>query len=278
VSTEQSAHADILTTDEIWLAALRAAGRSPATIASYRHAIGCLQQWRGTTELDDVTRAEAYGFVQWLGDNYKSGGVAIRVRSLRAYYGWLVKEELIDKNPFTGITVSVPAEAKLTPSEDQIDAMLAKAKGHRRDHALLMLLVDSGARKGEVAALTVKDVDLASGLVTFRVSKTVARTVPLTDRCIVALGKWLRERGDGGGSLWGVADPYSLVRAVLDRYSEFTPHSLRRAAAVRALRAGMSVPSIERLFGWRAGSAMLQTYVAAHADSIAHEEFARLMH
>ena len=36
-------------------------------------------------------------------------------------------------------------------------------------------------------------------------------------------------------------------------------------------------PSIERLFGWRAGSAMLQTYVAAHADSIAHEEFARLM-
>ena len=195
MSTDQSVRADIPTTDEIWLAALRAAGRSPATIASYRHAIGCLQQWRGTTELDDVTRAEAYGFVQWLGDNYKPGGVAIRVRSLRAYYGWLVKEELIDKNPFKGITVSVPAEAKLTPSEDEIDAMLAKAKGHRRDHALLMLLVDSGARKGEVAALTVKDVDLASGMVTFRVSKTVARTVPLTDRCIVALGKWLRATG-----------------------------------------------------------------------------------
>ncbi len=128
------------------------------------------------------TRAEAYGFVQWLGDNYKPGGVAIRVRSLRAYYGWLVNEELIDKNPFKGITISVPAEAKLTPSDDDIDAMLAKAKGHRRDHALFTLLVDSGARKGEVAALTVKDVDLASGMVTFRVSKTVARTVPLTDR------------------------------------------------------------------------------------------------
>jgi integrase len=277
VPTEQSVRADIPPTDEIWLAALRAAGRSPATIASYRHAIGCLQQWRGTTELEDVTRAEAYGFVQWLGDNYQPGGVAIRVRSLRAYYGWLVREELIDKNPFKGITVSVPAEAKLTPSEDEIDVMLAKARGRSRDHALLMLLVDSGARKGEVAALTVNDVDLASGMVTFRVSKTVARTVPLTDRSIGALGKWLRQRGERGGSLWGVADPYSLVRAVLARYSTFTPHSLRRAAAVRALRAGISVPSIERLFGWRAGSAMLQTYVAAHADTIAHEEFARLM-
>jgi hypothetical protein len=31
------------------------------------------------------------------------------------------------------------------------------------------------------------------------------------------------------------------------------------------------------IFGWPAGSAMLQTYVAAHADAIAHEEFARLM-
>jgi integrase/recombinase XerC len=197
---------------------------------------------------------------------------ALAARLLR-----LVKEELLDKNPFKGITVSVPAAAKLTPADDEIDVMLAKAKGHRRDHAVLMLLVDSGARKSEVASLTPKDLDPASGMVTFRVSKPVARTVPLTDRGIVALDKWLRQRGDGGGSLWGVADPYSLVRAVLNRYSDLTPHSLRRAAAVRALRAGISVPSIERLFGWRAGSAMLQTYVAAHADSIAHEQFARLM-
>jgi hypothetical protein len=47
----------------------------------------CLHLWRGATELENVTRAEAYRFVQWLGDNYKPGGVAIRVRSLWAYYG-----------------------------------------------------------------------------------------------------------------------------------------------------------------------------------------------
>jgi hypothetical protein len=41
-------------------------------------------------------------------------------------------------------------------------------------------------------------------MMTFRVSKSVARTVPLTDRCIVAVGKWLRQRSDGGGSLWAV--------------------------------------------------------------------------
>jgi hypothetical protein len=50
--------------DEIWLAALKAAGRSPHTIASYGQALRSLRSWRGTTELADLTRAEAYAFTQ----------------------------------------------------------------------------------------------------------------------------------------------------------------------------------------------------------------------
>ena len=43
ISVERPVRSDVPTTDAVWLAALRTAGRSPATIASYRHAIGCLQ-------------------------------------------------------------------------------------------------------------------------------------------------------------------------------------------------------------------------------------------
>ena len=76
----------------------------------------------------------------------------------------------------------------LTPGDDQIEAMLLSAKRSRRDSALLTLMVDTGARKGEIAALKCDDVDIASGMIRFPVSKSMARTVPLSERSIAALG------------------------------------------------------------------------------------------
>jgi integrase len=228
----------------------------------------------GTDELSDLTRVEAFGYVQYLTDRYAPDGVASRVRSLRAFYGWLVKEELIDKNPMKGISVSVPREAKLTADEEAVSEMFASARGNRRDLAMLTLLVDSGCRKGEIAALKAEHVDLASGMVRFPVSKSMPRTVPLSERSIAALGHWMRQRGDAPGSLWAVDNPYGLVRNIVSRHSKgtLTPHALRRAFAVRALRRGVTPGSLMRLCGWTSHQ-VLQTYTLAAADDIAAAEF-----
>jgi integrase len=124
--------------------------------------------------------------------------------------------------------------------------MLNRAKGNRRDTALLTLLIDSGCRKGEIAALTLTDIDLTSGVVRFPVSKTVARTVPLTDRAHLALSRWLRRRGTGPGSMWSVSDPYALVRQVVRRDSRgtLTPHSVRRYFTCSWLSRGGSETSL----------------------------------
>jgi integrase len=72
--------------------------------------------------------------------------------------------------------------------------MLAAAKNDRRALAILVLLADSGCRRGELAAITRADVDLTSRVLHLRVSKSRARVVPLSDRAVVALGRWLRWR------------------------------------------------------------------------------------
>lgn len=272
---------------ELWLSALRAGGRSPATLASYRHAVEKLRTWRkavaGDNDLMTLTKFEALRFVQHLQDQYQPGGVSNRVRSLRAMYNWLLAEEMVESNPFARVKISVPQEAKTTATEEEIEAMLARAKGNRRDVALLTLLVDSGCRKGEIAALKVTDLDLTSGTVRFPQSKTTIRTVPLTDRAVVTLGRWLRERGTGSGSLWAVQHPYSLVREVVSRHSKgtLTPHSLRRAFAVSWLtgrdgRGGGSETSLCRIAGW-SSLKMIQVYVRAQSDQIAAEEFRLIM-
>ena len=263
---------------EMWLSALRAAGRSPATLANYEHAVNKLKAWRGDGDVTSLTKFEALRFVQHLTDSYAPGGVSNRVRSLRACFSWLLAEEIVESNPFARVKISVPEEAKTTADDEQIDRMLAHAKGNRRDLALLTLLVDSGARKREIAAVTVADLDLNSGTVRFPVSKTVIRTVPLTDRAVVALGRWLRERGTGSGSLWSVQDPYQLVRQVVRRHSKgtLTPHSLRRAFAVRWLARGGSETGLMRIAGW-SSLVMVQTYVRAQSDVLAADEMRKLM-
>lgn len=249
-------------------------------MANYTHAVNKLKAWRGDGDVTTVSKLEALRFVQDLTDQYAPGGVSNLVRSLRAMYGWLLAEEMVESNPFARIRIriSIPQEDKTTATDDEIERMLARAKGNRRDVALLTLLIDTGARKREIAALTVADLDLNSGTVRFPVSKTVIRTVPLTDRAVVALGRWLRQRGTGPGSLWSVGAPYQLVRQVVRRHSKniLTPHSLRRSFAVRWLARGGSETGLMRVAGW-SSLIMVQTYVRARASDLASDEFRRLM-
>jgi integrase len=200
------------------------------------------------------------------------------VKTLRAFFSWCIAEELVTANPFARITISVPADPRPTASQGEIDKMLAHAKGNRRDQALLTLLCDSGCRKGELAALRIEHIDLSSGTVTFPVSKSRPRTVPLTDRAVVALGRWLRERGTGSGSLWSVNDPYSLIKAAVRRHSggTLTPHTMRRAFAVNWLLKGGTEVGLMRVCGWSSRE-MINLYSRASADVLADTEFRRLM-
>ena len=66
---------------EIWLSALRAAGRSPNTIGSYAAAVDKLRQWRQTAPesgLETLTRLEAMALVKHLQEHFTPGGVAVR--------------------------------------------------------------------------------------------------------------------------------------------------------------------------------------------------------
>ncbi len=265
-----------------YLAHARAVGRRPATIESYEYALRQLKEWRQTDDdLATVTRIEARAFVRYLTERYAASGVESRLKRYRAFYRWCVAEDICEANPFEGLSVRVPDEPKLTATDEQVASMLERAKRSRRprrDVALLTVLADTGCRKGELAALGVEHVDLNSGTITFPTSKSRPRTVPLSDRAVRALGRYLRQRGTRSGPLWCVEDQYSLVKCVVKRHSrgELTPHALRRRFAVTWLLQGGSETSLMRIAGWSSRD-MIALYSKASADVIAAEEFRRLM-
>jgi site-specific recombinase XerD len=161
---------------EFWLSALRSQGRSPATIATYARAVAQLRTWAGTDDLTGITRRQAIAFADHLGETHKPGGVAIAIRSLRAGWSWMLDEGLVNENVFARMKISVPDEPQRTATDDEIERMLTHAKPNRRDFALLTVLVHTGARRGELAHVEMADVDMRSRMITFRVSKTKART------------------------------------------------------------------------------------------------------
>jgi integrase len=216
----------------LWLSALRAAGRSPRTIDNYRDTLARFERFTGRPAVE-AQRVDVLRWVQSIQETLSAASVSHHYRGVRAFLGWAVREELIDKNPATNLRLSVPNTIKDTPTVEQVNAMLTAARQDRRALAILTILADTGCRRGELAAVTRAEVDLTSGVLRLPVSKTRARVVPLSDRALVALGRWMRHRHcvpalRAHPSLWSLDDPAQLIRRACRRYSwgTISPHGL----------------------------------------------------
>ncbi len=129
----------------------------------------------------------------------------------------------------------------------------------------MRLMIETGARAGEVVALSTEDVDLSTGTATVRRGKGGrGRVVPFGSQTSRALDRYLRVRRShrlaDTPALWlgdrGKAFSYDALHKTLGERARaagiegFRPHRLRHTAAHRWLVAGGSEGG---LMGWPAG-------------------------
>ena len=130
-----------------------------------------------------------------------------------------------------------------------------------RDKAMMLGLLDTGARAKEFLNLNLEDVDLATGAVMIRQGKgRKPRMVFLGRKTIRAIRGYLRYRKDNSPALWvsthGERMTYSALRCFLRRRAERiglksipTPHDFRRAFALVMLRNGVDIFALQKLMG-----------------------------
>jgi site-specific recombinase XerD len=154
----------------------------------------------------------------------------------------------------------------------EVDALLAipslNSWSGRRDHALLLLAVQTGARLSELVSLKRSDVKLGVGAHIHVIGKgRKERCTPLTKQTAAVLKSWLREptRGAGemlfpnarGGRLSADGMQYIVTKhAVIAERTcpslnnkRVTPHLLRHTAAMELLEAGVDTSVIALWFG-----------------------------
>jgi integrase/recombinase XerD len=177
-------------------------------------------------------------------------------------------------------------------AEPEVDALLgccdrATWTG-RRDHALLLLLVQTGLRISELIGLTCRDVHLGPGAhVACHGKGRKDRITPLTSGTVAVLREWLTEHGSGqnaplfptrrGNKLSRDAIEHRLAhyaRQAADRCASLhgktiTAHVLRHTTAMRLLHAGVDTSVIAL---WLGHVSVDTTQIYLHADLTLKEQ------
>lgn len=287
-----------------WQLALRAQRKSPATLKAYGDGVRLyLAFCNALQHCDPMARATLNAWVAGLLD---SGSAAATARSrqlaVRRFAAWLAEEGEIPADPFLGVKAPKLDERVIEPLTDAQLRALIKActppKGstqgeqlrHRRDEAIVRVMLETGLRAGEVVNLELADVDLLNGQLVVRRGKGgKGRVVPIGPDASLAVDRYLRLRrthrlaesadlwlGDRGKRFSYDALHKTLAeRAALAGISGFHPHRLRHTAAHRWLAAGGSESGLMAVAGWTRPD-MLMRYTKAQASARAAEEARKL--
>lgn len=274
--------------------ALRTANRSERTRQSYAEALGLLDTHTGGTPFEEVTRHEVEAFIADQLDKHKPTTAAVRYRALRRFYNWAVDEEIIDRSPMAKMqqpAVPEPETPVLTDAELTRLLKVTSGKGfeQRRDHAIIRVFIDTGMRLGEMAGITLGDVDLDVHDVIHVTGKgDRGRACPIGAKTGTALDRYLRERSrhasaklpnfwvGSRGAMYGSGTAQMLHRrGAQANVPDLHPHMFRHAFAHQWRSSGGDDDGLMRLTGWRS-RAMLHRYGASAADERAREAHRRL--
>jgi integrase/recombinase XerD len=248
----------------------KAGSVSPGTLRFYQKKLHLFLDYCQAQVLTHISQLTPTNLRQYLvhlaEQGHNPGGVHACYRVLKAWLRWYWAEvEPAGRNPIDRVTSPKVPEQVLDPvSSEIVRAMLATCERGTfygsRDRAMILFLLDTGARAQEALDVNLEDLDIATGTVTIRQGKgRKARKVFIGKTTRRAIRAYMRERLEFGPVLWVSSDgerlTYSGLRSLMVRRAKMakvdppTLHSFRRAFALAMLRAGVDVYSLQALMG-----------------------------
>jgi integrase/recombinase XerD len=273
---------------------------SPHTIAAYRDTIKLLLRFAATCrgrepsmlDIADLDAATVAAFLDHLqterGNSARTRNARLAaIHSLYRYAALRHPEHAQDIQRVLSIPPKRTDRALVTfLNRHEIDALLAAPDRStwtgRRDHALLLLAIQTGLRASELNSLNVADVQLhGAAHVTCEGKGRKQRITPLTRATTAVLRVWLAERaGNPADPLFPTIRGRRLSRDGLERRlathlahaargrpdlgeKNVTLHTLRHTAAMQLLHAGIDTTVIAL---WLGHERVETTQIYLHAD------------
>ena len=192
-----------------------------------------------------------------------------KISSVKAYFKYLRKRELLQSNPTATIkSVKTPKVLVQTVSEDEILSLLDQGyfndnpEGYR-SRAIIELLYATGMRRAELIDLKLEHLDRKGSTLRVTGKRNKTRIVPVPQPALEAIEFYLEQRGtnteneaylfltDKGKKLYP-ALVYNTVKRYLSYVSTLkkkSPHVLRHTFATHLLNKGADMNDIKELLG-----------------------------
>ena len=245
---------------------------------------------RGKRHLEQLCREDIEAFVEALQDRkLKPATVCTRLRNVYAFIRFLIEHkvfgyELLEHR----IKLKLPDRLPRAFDPQHLEQLLSVIED-RRDRALILLLLRTGMRIGELLNCRVDDVDLTEQrILIYQADKTgVGRVVYYGEDAQEALLAWLKARHPLNGQLFygrgGKPLCYEAARSMFNKYlhkaglqySSYTLHCLRHTFATDLLNARMPLECLQVLLGHT--SLEVTRRYARLSDKTREEEYFRAM-
>lgn len=271
---------------------------SASTLYAYKDHLTLWSNHTGEHDVHDITTAELRAYLAWLRSEYKPRRLNGNTEplspktlrniwvSLSAFFTW-ASTEFQFENPMKGVAAPKFEYPPIEPfTKEHIERLLkaceysreAKTEARRkfvmrrptanRDRALILMLLDTGLRAGELCALKIGDLEQSTGKVHVKHGRAggakggKGRFVYLGKAARRAVWRYLAERDDGRdpeAPLFIGKYNRTLKRDVLRRLIERAgqragvdhchPHRFRHTFAITYLRSGGDLFTLRALLG-----------------------------
>ena len=280
--TNRTADLDLTGATEAFCARLSAEGRSPATIAAYRRDLALVARVAGELAPGVVCRAVTAGLL----DQVFSAGAVIESErgprsaaslhrmkaAVRAFFAWAAEAGEVNDNPARSIRMHrLPRKLPVFLTTAEKKRLLKELKGRTdfstlRDRAMIEVLLGTGIRLGELAALDMDDIDLDAKHLRVRAKGNVPQVKFIKTDLRTLLRRYLAERRRHGrpemeALFLSNRDGRLCQRQIANRLShwlrragiekELTPHGLRHTFATHLYGATNDLLVVQRALGHR---------------------------
>jgi integrase/recombinase XerD len=248
-------------------------GLSDNTVTSYNRDLMHFMDYFDRRKRTVVTldREALAGYVRHLGKRLTSASIARHVSSLRMFFGFLVREGILETSPARLLeSPKLPRKLPGTLSHREVECLLEAPKAvnekGKRDLAMLELLYATGLRVSELVGLKITAINLETGYVRTLGKGKKERVVPMGEKARAALNVYLQEaraalnrrtnspylflnfRGKPltRQGFWKILKEYA-ARAGIRK--NITPHRLRHSFASHLLEAGADLRAVQMMLG-----------------------------
>jgi len=275
---------------EMYINARRIEGYSQLTLEGYHYELRMFSKFIDKS----ILLVNTSDIRKYLASNetWKTSTVDNKLSKIKAFFAWMVDEELLLKNPASRI--KPPKQPQRLPkglSVKEIEMVREVCKTNR-ERALMEVMYSTACRLSEIANMKISDMDRQNMSINVVGKGDKERTVYLSDKAMYHLNKYLISRKENRIKpseylFIGVRNPFQkltgdAIARIIDKIEKranltkpLTPHIFRHTAATLMMENGAKLEDVQHILEH---SEPQTTLIYSHVTEIPKKEAHRRYH